>query len=85
MSGRVGDLNPKQKEALAKVSFILARPRPRPGPGPRPLAAAGREGAGWGASDGPRQLGCSASSSRGTWQIPSRPSSLCRLRGPREI
>lgn len=34
MSGRVGDLSPKQKEALAKVS-----PHPGPAPVPRPGAS----------------------------------------------
>lgn len=29
MSGRVGDLSPKQEEALVKVSLSLARPPPR--------------------------------------------------------
>lgn len=37
MSGRVGDLSPKQEEALAKVSLLLARLWPSP------LAASGCE------------------------------------------
>lgn len=56
MSGRVGDLSPKQEEALAKVGPHPG-PAPAPGPGPLPAAAASWEGAGLGTSDGPWRAG----------------------------
>lgn len=76
MSGRVGDLSPKQEEALAKVSPILARPRPGGG-GPFPPAG----GLGWGTSDRPGARRAAAGAAAGdTWARRS----LRPLRAPAE-
>lgn len=78
MSGRVGDLSPKQKEALAKVSPHLGLAPLRAVasfPGGRGL------GRGWVGGDRQSAADCGGTSSRCT-ELPAAPTSLRPVKGP---
>lgn len=84
MSGRVGDLSPKQKEALAKVS---PQPGPTPvlGRGPRPLRQPAWKGLDGGLATIRGGRAAEGAASGGTWRPAPRPSSLHWPRGPRKF